>query len=169
MAFSVALRGICGIVAECGIKKPRGKIYNDLIHSKLNTLWQIVEAWQEKTYQKIKRMDKKTIKELYECKDRRRQLALFKAYSSWLFMDASLKFIQERINRDLGFNLVTVRDIKYIRHHFKGQLQIVPKSSMAVNVKAPEAIFQERPADVVSWTNPDEVGSNQNILKTKFS
>ena len=114
-------------------------------------------------------MDKKTIKELYERKDRRRKLALFKVYSAWLFMDTSLKFITERINRDLGFNLVAEQDIKYIRHHFKSQLSSVPKSSMVVNVKVPEVTFQTQPADGVSWTNPDEVGSNQISIKSKFS
>ena len=114
-------------------------------------------------------MDKKTVKELYERNDRRRKLALFKAYSAWLFMDTSLKFIQDRINRDLGFDLVAEQDIKYIRHHFKSQLNIVPKSSMSVNVRTPQEILPASLADVVSWTNPDEVGNNQNSLKSKFS
>ncbi|GGB83238.1 hypothetical protein [Dyadobacter sediminis] len=114
-------------------------------------------------------MDKKTVKELYERKDRRRKLALFKAYSAWLFMDTSLKFIQERINRDLDFDLVAEQDIKYIRHHFRSQLQIVPKSSLAVKVNVPEEILPTRPAEGVSWTNPDEVTNNQNSLKSKFS
>lgn len=114
-------------------------------------------------------MDKKTVKELYERKDRRRKLALFKAYSAWLFMDTSLKFIQERINRDLGFNLVAEQDIKYIRHHFKSLLQIIPKSSPPVKVSAPEKIISVRPPEEVSWTNPDEVTNNQNSLKSKFS
>jgi len=114
-------------------------------------------------------MDKKTVKELYERKDRRRKLALCKAYSAWLFMDTSLKFIQERINRDLGFNLVAEQDIKYIRHHFKSQLQIVAKSSLVGKVNALEEILPAPPAEGVSWTNPDEVINNQNSLKSKFS
>lgn len=114
-------------------------------------------------------MDKKTLKELFERKDRKRKIALFKVYSAWLFMETSLKFIQDRINHDMGFNLVSEYDIKYIRHHFKRKAQAVPKSFPVMISQIAEDIAPNSQEATLSWTNPDEIGSNQNSLKSKFS
>lgn len=114
-------------------------------------------------------MDKRLIKELYERGDRKRKVALARAYRDVLFMDVSLKFICERINRDLSFNLVTENDIKYIRHHFKQE------TVRKVHHNASAPTFSAKPAqlpvtsDELIWTNPEETPQKQSNLKSKFT
>ncbi|KAA6437058.1 hypothetical protein FEM33_20270 [Dyadobacter flavalbus] len=114
-------------------------------------------------------MDKKLLKELYQRGDRKRKIALFSVYSEWILMDTSLKFIRDRINKDLGFDLVTEREIKYARHHFKTRINKPSKPNLVNHPKAFESFDHTPTTESISWTNPDEVGSNQNSLKTKFS
>lgn len=121
------------------------------------------------TYQKIKKMDKNIVRELYQRGDRKRKIALFKVYSEWILMDTSLKFIRDRINKDLGFNLITETEIKYARHHFKSQVDKISKAPLVQNRIIPESINQVPFTEGVSWTDPDEVTKNQNSLKSKFS
>ena len=114
-------------------------------------------------------MDKRLVKELYERGDRKRKIALARAYQDLLFMDVSLKFICERINRDLGFSLVTENDIKYIRHHFKAGT--AKQEHRNVSVQAPPAKPTPLPAgtDELTWTNPEEIPQTQFNLKSKFT
>ena len=112
-------------------------------------------------------MEKRLVKELYEGGDRKRKIALARVYRDLLFLDVSLKFICERINRDLGFNLVTENDIKYIRHHFKpGTAKPEPRN---VPVPAPAAKPTPAGTDELTWTNPEEIPSTQSNLKSKFT
>lgn len=114
-------------------------------------------------------MDKRLVKELYERGDRKRKIALARAYRDWIFMDVSLKFICERINRDLGFSLVTENDIKYIRYHFKpGTAKQEHRNG---SVPAPAAKPTPLPAGTneLTWTNPEEIPPTQSNLKSKFT
>lgn len=112
-------------------------------------------------------MDKRLVKELYERGDRKRKIALATAYRDLLFLDVSLKFICERINRDLGFSLVTENDIKYIRHHFKpGTTKPEPRN---VPVPIPQAKPLTTRTDELIWTNPEEIPPTQSNLKSKFT
>ena len=114
-------------------------------------------------------MDKRLVKELYEGGDRKRKVALARVYRDLLFLDVSLKFICERINRDLGFNLVTENDIKYIRHHFKPG---TTKPELR-NVTVPAPVTKSTPlpagTDELTWTNPEEIPPTQSNLKSKFT
>lgn len=112
-------------------------------------------------------MDKRLVKELYERGDRKRKIALARVYRDLLFLDVSLKFICERINRDLGFDLVTENDIKYIRHHFK-QSSTKPEHRN-VSVPIPQAKPLTTRADELIWTNPEEIPPTRSNLKSKFT
>ncbi len=111
-------------------------------------------------------MNKKLARELYERGDRKRKMALARAYPELLFMDVSLKFICERINRDLGFDLVTENDIKYIRHHFQPERR-KPDLSLPPAIASPVKISTG--TSRVTWTDPEELTKTSPNIKSKFS
>lgn len=114
-------------------------------------------------------MDKKLIKQLYERGDRKRKLALSKHYFEWIFMDVSLRFITERINRDLGFDLVTERDIKYVRHHFANKTPDFGESANRPRPPIYPGPLVKNADSEMMWTDPDGLANRQVNLKSKFS
>lgn len=114
-------------------------------------------------------MDKRLVKELYERGDRKRKMALARVYRDLLFLDVSLKFICERINRDLGFSLVTESDIKYIRHHFKPGTAKQEYRHVAVPAPVAKPISASASPNDLTWTNPEEIPQTQSNLKSKFT
>ena len=108
--------------------------------------------------------------ELYRQQDRRRKRVLYDLFSDTIQINASLHFIAQMINKELGVEgLVTQEDIKYCRYYFKN-------TKVQVNARLPDIpkrhIIPDKTNEITSkeinWTNPDEVNLNQ-ILKSKFS
>jgi len=108
--------------------------------------------------------------ELYRQQDRRRKRVLYDLFSDTIQINASLHFIAQMINKELGIEgLITQDDIKYCRHYFKNikiqvnaQLPDIPKRHII-----PDKL-NETNSKEINWTNPDEVNLNQ-IIKSKFS
>lgn len=115
------------------------------------------------------KIDKNIVKELYNCGDRKRKKALFMVYSELILMDTSIKFIRDRINKDLGFELITESEIKYIRHHFKSKEILKAESQSPISPIKYNSHNMVNIKNDVEWTDPDEIGNNKNILKSKFS
>ncbi len=114
-------------------------------------------------------MNKKLAKELYERGDRKRKIALARAYPELLFMDVSLKFICERINRDLDFDLVTENDIKYIRHHFQPGTRKPDLSLPPAIAPIASPVKTSTETSRVTWTDPEELTKTSPNIKSKFS
>lgn len=108
--------------------------------------------------------------ELYRQQDRRRKRVLYDLFSDTIQINASLHFIAQMINKELGIeSLITQDDIKYCRHYFKNikvqvntRLPDIPKRHIIPD-KTNETNLKE-----INWTNPDEVNLNQ-VIKSKFS
>lgn len=120
-------------------------------------------------------MTKDLLIELYRQQDRKRKRVLYDLFSSTILLNASLHFIAQMINKELGIeSLITQDDIKYCRHYFKdkkvqvnARLPDIPKKSFVAE-KLLENNRSDGRSKEINWTNPDEVNLNQ-IIKSKFS
>ena len=120
-------------------------------------------------------MTKDLLIELYRQQDRRRKRVLYDLFSDTIQINASLHFIAQMINKELGVEgLITQDDIKYCRHYFKNtKIQIkarlpdIPKRH-TIPDKKNETSRSDGHSKEINWTNPDEVNLNQ-VIKSKFS
>ena len=120
-------------------------------------------------------MTKDLLIELYRQQDRRRKRVLYDLFSDTIQINASLHFIAQMINKELGVEgLITQDDIKYCRHYFKNtKIQIkarlpdIPKRH-TIPDKTNETSHSDGHSKEINWTNPDEVNLNQ-VIKSKFS
>lgn len=114
--------------------------------------------------------EKKLLIQLFQQKDRKRKEVLYRIFLDIINLNASLGFIAELINKDLGVtNLITQDDIKYCRYYFKNtEGKKTPKSFLTISNKGLPLSNQIKSTDTITWTNPDEVNINQ-TTKSKFS
>ncbi|MER0439741.1 hypothetical protein [Emticicia sp. W12TSBA100-4] len=120
-------------------------------------------------------MTKDLLIELYRQQDRRRKRVLYDLFSDTIQINASLHFIAQMINKELGVEgLITQDDIKYCRHYFKdtkiqvkARLPEIPKRH-PIPDKKNETSRSDGHSKEINWTNPDEVNLNQ-VIKSKFS
>lgn len=113
--------------------------------------------------------------ELYRQQDRRRKRVLYDLFGDTIQINASLHFIAQMINKELGVEgLITQDDIKYCRHYFKdtkiqvkARLPDIPKRH-PIPDKKNETSRSDGHSKEINWTNPDEVNLNQ-VIKSKFS
>jgi hypothetical protein len=120
-------------------------------------------------------MTKDLLIELYRQQDRRRKRVLYDLFSDTIQINASLHFIAQMINKELGVEgLITQDDIKYCRHYFKdtkiqvkARLPDIPKRHI-ISDKTNESSRSDGRSKEINWTNPDEVNLNQ-VIKSKFS
>jgi hypothetical protein len=113
-------------------------------------------------------MDIPILLELYKKKDPKRKRALFELFDSTIKLEASLAFIADRINENLGTeSLITTNDVKYCRFYFgdiKSKIQVKDKPKIANNLKS-NTITKE----AIEWSDPDSVDSENKQVKSKFS
>lgn len=125
-------------------------------------------------------MTKDLLIELYRQQDRRRKRVLYDLFSDTIQINASLHFIAQMINKELGVEgLITQDDIKYCRHYFKNtkvqvnaRLPDIPKrhivSDKVNETSRSDGRRNDGRSKEINWTNPDEVNLNQ-VIKSKFS
>jgi hypothetical protein len=125
-------------------------------------------------------MTKDLLIELYRQQDRRRKRVLYDLFSDTIQINASLHFIAQMINKELGVEgLITQDDIKYCRHYFKdtkiqvkARLPDIPKRHTITDKLNETSRSDGRRNDgrskEINWTNPNEVNLNQ-VIKSKFS
>lgn len=77
---------------------------------------------------------KEMVLRLYELKDPKRRRMLFEFYQSHFDQRYSAGFIVEMINADLGKNLITAYDVKYVRAKSRKWLVATPAAN-ATTVK----------------------------------
>lgn len=111
-------------------------------------------------------MDKNILKQLYERKDSSRKKALLKVYKEIVLQDTSLEFICQLINSDLGANLVTISDLKYVRYWNRKNASKYTQSKVVTN-EANRPI--EPTKGKVSWTTEEEIINKKSSIISKFS
>lgn len=111
-------------------------------------------------------MDKNILKQLYERKDSSRKKALLKVYKEIVLQNTSLEFICQLINSDLGANLVSVSDLKYIRYWYRKNASKYTQSK----VRKSEEVKPVKPAsNAVSWTSEEDIINKKPNVTSKFS
>ncbi len=112
---------------------------------------------------------------LFQKKDPSRKRILYKMYKELIDSDMSRESIIEIISREIGkTGLVSVSDIKYCRSEFKRKTQNSSSSPIesTAHIKKPTIPKTEKKKILdfdIQLTDPDEISTNKNILKSKHS
>ena len=106
--------------------------------------------------------------QLYEQGDAKRKKMLFELYKPHFFQNFSVAYLIAIINADLGKDLITQSEVKYIREHFVKK----EKPNKIQFLTIPKPIEKSKtvpiPTDEIVWSDPDELSKNNKYL-TKFS
>ena len=121
-------------------------------------------------------MDKKTLIDLFERRDKKRRRILYELYFDLITSKLTASYIAEMICNDLGqAEMVCAADIKFCRFHFKNKTirpvtakPIVQSPVSAVTVK----LRTETPEDGFAsfCSDPETMSTQENIIvQSKFS
>ena len=121
-------------------------------------------------------MDKTTLIDLFERRDKKRKRILYELYFDLITSRLTAHYIAEAICKDLGrADMVSAADIKFCRFHFKGKVaspalkpgpRSKPVSASSVQV---EPVSQSS-GPSAHWSDPDTMSTQENIIvESKFS
>ena len=122
-------------------------------------------------------MDKKTLTDLFERKDKKRRRLLYELFFDLITSTLSASYIAEMICKDLARSgMVSAADIKFCRFHFKNKV-VRPASIRAVSKPQPVSDLPIKPdqnIQIGSFTafcsDPDTMSTQENIIvQSKFS
>jgi hypothetical protein len=116
-------------------------------------------------------MNKEILLQLIQQKDKKRKKMLCKFYQNYILMDASLVFIAQMINKDLGIeDIITLHDVKYCRWLLsKENIQSTQLPDIPIQTFNAEPKMASNPFEI-KWTDPDdEAYIKTKNIKSKFS
>jgi len=121
-------------------------------------------------------MDKKTLIDLFERKDKKRRRILYELYFDLITSKLTASYIAEMICKDLGrAEMVGAADIKFCRFHFKNKTgrPVTAKPFNQSPVSSVTAKLQKQtPEDGFAsfCSDPDTMSTQENIIvQSKFS
>lgn len=120
-------------------------------------------------------MDKQTLIDLFERRDKKRRRILYRLYQQLIESEMSAVYIADMICKQLGREgMINAADIKFCRYHFKKRpLKPLPKQRDNPSAFIPRELQPENPLRMkedTGWTDPDKIDLQKNlIVKSKFS
>ncbi|MDQ6482401.1 hypothetical protein [Dyadobacter sp. LHD-138] len=121
-------------------------------------------------------MDKKTLIDLFERRDKKRKRILYELYFDLITSRLSARYIAEMICKDVGHaDMVSATDIKFCRFQFKGKVtstafrQGFRSKPVSASPVQPEPDSQS-PGPTAFWADPNTMSTQENIIvESKFS
>lgn len=120
-------------------------------------------------------MDKETLVDLFEKRDKKRRRLLYRLYQELIHSDLTATYIADKISWELKREgLIKSTDIKFCRYHFKKRpLKNLPHSS----VSPPASRSKDQKPETGSatgldgtWTDPEKISLIDNlIVESKFA
>lgn len=120
-------------------------------------------------------MDKETLVDLFEKRDKKRRRLLYRLYQQLIHSDLTAAYIADKISWELKREgLIKSTDIKFCRYHFKKRpLNPPPHSS----VSPPTSRAKDQKPETASatgldgtWTDPEKISLIDNmIVESKFA
>ena len=122
-------------------------------------------------------MDKNTLIELYERRDKKRRRILYELYFDLITSKLTAKYIAEMICKDLGqAEMISAADIKFCRFHFKNKqvatvISKPPLFPSPVPAVAEKSRVEIPTGGIASFSSdPDKMSTHENlIVESKFS
>jgi hypothetical protein len=114
-------------------------------------------------------MEKQMIIDMLVKKDSKRKRKLYEFFRSVFDQQFSVAMTAELINCELGSDLVTAYDVKYIRARIAKSTDRQPKTAAKSSAVLAAVIPQPSDPEKKSWTDPDQVKKdpfkNSNLSK----
>lgn len=120
-------------------------------------------------------MDKDTLVDLFERRDKKRRRLLYRLYQELIHSDLTAAYIAEKISWELKCEgLIKSTDIKFCRYHFKKRpLKKFSHSSVSVPSNRPKDQKPETASATGldgTWTDPEKISLIDNlIVESKFA
>ena len=121
-------------------------------------------------------MDKKTLIDLFERRDKKRKRILYELYFDLITSKLTARYIAEAICKDVGrADMVSAADIKFCRFQFKGK---VPSAAIRPGLRSKPASASpvqfepqsQSSGPIAHWSDPDTMSTQENIIfESKFS